>query len=199
VLDLAEEYPGRILHRAVFLRELLVPIPREKMHANKKLVSIAEQDKQLLLRFEDGSTAVVDALIGADGIFGFVRSYVLEDDHEAVKPVAAGWAAVRNLVPFDKARDTLGAELFEEDRQYGWIGEGGLMMHDVLSDRQIVQCIGTTVDPFPTAEHRKPIDRKYLQTAFASWLPGPVTNGMIDVSFYLTTSATTDMMYLASS
>ncbi|KAI9666324.1 MAG: hypothetical protein M1821_004259 [Bathelium mastoideum] len=133
VIDLAEEHPGRIVHRAAFLRELLAPLPRENMHTNKKLIAVDyTQDYNLLLRFEDGSTVEVDALVGADGLFGFVRAHVLGADHEAVQPIAAGWAGVHNLVPFSKACDKLGADLFKKDRQYGWIGNEGLMMPATL-------------------------------------------------------------------
>ncbi|KAI9708183.1 MAG: hypothetical protein M1820_004137 [Bogoriella megaspora] len=182
VIDLAEEHPGRIVHRAAFLRELLAPLPRENMHTNKKLVAVEKaQENSLLLRFANGSTAEVDALIGADGLFGFVRSHVLGADHEAVEPVAAGWAAVHNLVPFAKARDKLGAHLFDQDRQYGWIGDGGLMMHDVLSNGETVQCVGAFVDHNPSKDRKKPCDCTHLESAFAGWLNGPVAKGMIDL------------------
>ncbi|KAF2228799.1 FAD/NAD(P)-binding domain-containing protein [Viridothelium virens] len=181
VIDLAEENPGKILHRAALLHELLAPMPPEIMHANKKLSAIEEHSNALVLQFEDGSTAETDALIGADGLFGSVRSHVLGADHPAVKPVAAGWAGAHNLVSYDTASNKLGRELFEEDRQYGWIGEGGLFMHDVLNDRKIVQCVGSSVDRNPSSERRRSIDRQYLEHAFSTWLDGPVAGNMIDL------------------
>ena len=42
------------------------------------------------LRFQDGGIERADALIGADGIFGFVRKYVLGADDLATEPVYAG-------------------------------------------------------------------------------------------------------------
>jgi salicylate hydroxylase len=96
--------------RADLLRELLAPIPRENMHVNKKLVAIDEAPAGLLLKFEDGTSTTVDVLLGADGIFGFVRGHVLGSDHEAVKAVPAGWAGTVNMVPFEKAREVLGAQ-----------------------------------------------------------------------------------------
>ncbi|KAH9892135.1 hypothetical protein F4778DRAFT_784878 [Xylariomycetidae sp. FL2044] len=44
----------------------------------------------------------------------------------------------RNLVPYQKAVETLGAEYFREDRQYGWAGDGGFLMHDILDNRTTV-------------------------------------------------------------
>lgn len=164
-------------------------MPRERMHANKKLVAIdstsgfaATGNGGLTLRFQDDSTASADVLVGADGIFGFVRGYILGPDHLATKPVPAGWAGSRNLVPFVKAKEKLGAKLFEEDRQYGWVGEGGLIMHDVLSNRTMTQCVGTLVDKNPSTDRKRKISRESLEDGFAAWMDGPVAKGMIDVS-----------------
>jgi salicylate hydroxylase len=155
------------------------------MHTNKKLVAIDEQPNGLLLTFEDGSTIATDALIGADGIFGFVRSHILGKDHAAAKPVPAGWAGAMNLVTYTKAQSKLGAEILQQNRQYGWVGENGIMIHDSIMDGKMVQCIGTSVDRSPSKERRKPIDRKYLETSYSAWMDGPIAKPMVDVSFCL--------------
>ncbi|KAF2648246.1 FAD/NAD(P)-binding domain-containing protein [Lophiostoma macrostomum CBS 122681] len=181
VIDVAEEHPGRMLQRAALLHELLEPVSRSTMHTNKKLVSIDEQTNDLLLTFEDGTTITTDALIGADGISGFVRSHVLGSDHGAVKPVHAGWAGVMNLVPIAKAQSKLGAEVLQQNRQYGWMGENGIMIHDSIMDGKMVQCIGTSVDRNPSEERRKHIDRDYLETSYSAWEDGPIARQMIDL------------------
>jgi salicylate hydroxylase len=121
VIDVAEEKPGKILHRAALLHELLKPIPKNRLHASKKLTGIEMQEEMLLLKFEDGSEVQADALIGADGIFGSVRAHVLGPDHEAVKPVAAGWAGAMNMVPYIKAEAKLGAEILKRESAV-WVG-----------------------------------------------------------------------------
>jgi salicylate hydroxylase len=125
---------------------LLEPIPKDQLHASKKLAKIEEQEDMLLLEFEDGSEVQADALIGADGIFGSVRAHVLGADHEAVKPVAAGWAGAMNIVPYPKAEAKLGAEILDENRQYGWVSDGGIFIHDSIMGGKMVQCIGTSVN-----------------------------------------------------
>jgi salicylate hydroxylase len=182
VIDVAEENPGKILHRPALLHELLEPIPKDRLHAGKKLARIEEQEKRLLLKFEDGSEVQADALIGADGIFGSVRAHVLGADHEAVKPVAAGWAGAMNMVSYPKAEAKLGAEILNENRQFGWVFEGGIFIHDSVMDRKMVQCISTSVNRDTSGARRIPIDREYMDKAFASCLDGPVAKGMIDVS-----------------
>jgi salicylate hydroxylase len=171
------------MQRAALLHELLEPIPLKNMHANKKLIAIDDnpQGQGLMLKFEDETTAFVEALIGADGIFGSVRSHILGANHPAVKPVAAGWAGVVNLVPFAKAEEKLGSQWFEEHRQYGWVGPNGIIIHDLNSDGKMVQCIGTSVDHSPSNDRFKPVDRDFLDTVFADWHDGPIVKGMIDV------------------
>lgn len=137
-----------------------------------------------MLKFEDGSEAQADALIGADGIFGSVRAHVLGVDHEAVKPVAAGWAGAMNMVPYARAEALLGADILNERRQFGWVSDGGIFIHDVIMGGKMVQCIGTPVNRDTSGAKRIQIDRDYMETAFASCGNLPVAKGMIDVSLY---------------
>jgi salicylate hydroxylase len=171
------------MQRAALLHELLEPIPLENMHTNKKLVAIDDnpEGQGLILKFEDETTTLVDALIGADGIFGFVRSHILGENHPAVTPVKAGWAGVVNLVPFAKAKEKLGSQWFEENRQYGWVGPMGIMIHDLNNDGKMVQCIGTSMDHSNSKDRVKPVDREFLDAAFADWSDGPIGKGMIEV------------------
>jgi salicylate hydroxylase len=183
VIDVAEEKPGKVVHRPALLHELLEPIPKDRLHAGKKLATIKEHEKRLLLKFEDGSEVQADALIGADGIFGSVRAHVLGADHEAVTPVAAGWAGAMNMVPYAKAESKLGSEILNENRQFGWVSDGGIFIHDSIMGGKMVQCIDTSVNRDASGARRIPIDRKYMEKAFASCLDGPVAKGMIDVSW----------------
>jgi len=184
VIDVAEEKPGKILHRAALLHELLEPIPKDQLHASKKLAEIEKQEERLLLKFEDRSEVQADALIGADGIFRSVRAHVLSVDHEAVKPVAAGWARAMNMAPYPKAEAKLGAEILNENRQFGWVSDGGIFIHDSIMGGKMVQCIGTSVNRDTSGARRIPIDREYMEKAFASCLDGPVAKGMIDVRLF---------------
>jgi salicylate hydroxylase len=188
VIDVAEEKPGKMVHRAALLRELLEPIPKHRLHTSKKLKDIVQQEESVLLRFEDGSEAQADALIGADGIFGSVRAHVLGADHEAVKPVAAGWAGAMNMVPYAQAEAKLGAEILNERRQFGWVSDGGIFIHDVIMGGKMVQCIGTPVNRDTSCAKRIPIDRQYMEKAFSSCLDLSIAKGMIDVSFLFSRS-----------
>lgn len=133
VFDLAAEDRGEVVHRAALLTELLKPIDPSKMHTNKKITQIEDLECGCIrLQFSDGETVEVDAVVGADGVHEYVRSYVLGENHPALKPKLGGFWDARSLVPMEKAKELLGKECFDEPRQYGFIGEGGFFMHDVL-------------------------------------------------------------------
>lgn len=173
---------GKVVHRASLLHELLALLPRDILHANKKLVSITEKGQKRQITFEDGTTEVFDAVIGADGLFSVVRKQVLEDSTERYAASPAGFWDCRNLVPMAKAKAILGEKFFEQDRQYGWCGDGGFILHDVLEKGTMVQCVMSGIEKQSPNDRKKALSREYLLTTFSSWLNGPIAKGMIDVS-----------------
>jgi salicylate hydroxylase len=179
--------PEVVVHRASLLHELLAPLPKGIMHANKKVVAIEPScigRHDLKILFQDGCAENFDAIIGADGIFGSVRSFVLEDHPEEHIAAPGGFWDCVNLVPFEKARTVLGDEYFQEDRQYGWVGDGAFLMHDVLENRSMVQCVVSVAEKTMTEinDRSRPVSKEILKNILKSWLDGPVAGGMIDVS-----------------
>lgn len=120
-----------IVHRAAFLKELLAGVPAERMHSGKKLKSVEKQeDRSLVLSFEDGTTHACDVLIGADGIHSLVRKMILGPEDKASVPVSAGWFHLITLQPYDKMQKILGDQYvdLEDSREWGWFGDGTFMM-----------------------------------------------------------------------
>lgn len=138
-----------IVHRTALLRELLADVPPGRMHASKRLVRVVRDEgasteaEPMTLHFDDGSTHDCDVLVGADGIHSVARGIVLGDDDPAVRPHNTGWWATMGLKHYGTAQVSLGETLVdvEDPRQYGWTGEGTYLMHDVLSDGQLVQLV----------------------------------------------------------
>ncbi|KAF2194151.1 FAD/NAD(P)-binding domain-containing protein [Zopfia rhizophila CBS 207.26] len=185
VFDLAAEQRGKVVHRAALLTELLKPISQEKMHTNKKVVRIEDLESgRVLLYFNDGATFEVDAVIGADGVHGYVREYVLGVDHPALKPKFGGFWDARSLVSMQKAKELLGKDYFNEglQRQYGWVGDGGFFMHDVLDGGETVQCVvcGVMDEEWGEDEWKRELDRRALEKAVVKWTDTPIKRGMIE-------------------
>lgn len=175
---------GRVVHRASLLRELLAPLPTGRLHANKKLSGIipdADGEGGVKVTFGDGQEETFHAVIGADGIFGAARRHVLQEAADAEGPSPAGFWDCRNLIPFEKARDILGAEYFEQDRQYGWAGNGAFIMHDVLENRTKVQCVVSAIEKNHPKDRKRPLTREFLEETLHDWLDGPLGKGVIEV------------------
>ncbi|KAI1252095.1 hypothetical protein MGN70_006667 [Eutypa lata] len=173
---------GLTVHRASLLRELLALLPEECLHAGKTVDTITSVSSGCIeVVFQDGEPTLFDAVIGADGIFGSMRKYVLQDFPDACDPSPAGFWDCRNVVPFEKAKAALGEQYFEKDRQYGWSGDGAFVIHDALEDRTMVQCAVSAIDRDPCQDRKRPLTRKFLEETFSSWMDGSIGKAIIDL------------------
>ncbi|KAG8163704.1 hypothetical protein KVR01_007001 [Diaporthe batatas] len=184
VADLDGEDSGVIVHRASLLRELVARLPKEALHTDKKLakLDLKHGTGAIQVTFYDGTTSESDVVIGADGIFSTVRSHVLQDSTNDFAASPAGFWDSRILVPFEKAKAILGAEKFEVDRQCGYIGDGAFVMHDVLEDRTVVQCIISAIEREPTRDRKRALTRESLTKTLGAWLDGPIGKEIIELS-----------------
>ncbi|CAF9924864.1 MAG: hypothetical protein ALECFALPRED_002851 [Alectoria fallacina] len=156
------------VHRAHFLDELVKSVPSQRAHFNKRVDSL--KDKQggpVVVHFKDGTTAIADAVIGADGVHSTVRAHLL--GKEAAKPVFAGSVAYRALVPMDKAVEKLGEEFAGNafflcgrgKASLSYPTDGGHLLNVVLFDFEQ-----------ETWEHEKwvlPADPEALRRMFSTW------------------------------
>lgn len=171
------------MNRAGLLQALLAQLSEDILHSNKRLKSLEQTASGVTVAFEDGTDAHFDAVIGADGIFSAVRNHVLGDECEKHAASPGGWWDCRHLVPFEKARAALGDEPFEVDRQYAWLGHGASMLHGIVENRTMVQCIIAVIDDNFSSDRKRPLTRQVLDDALgAEWYEGPVAKGMVEVS-----------------
>ncbi|ROV86841.1 hypothetical protein VMCG_10897 [Cytospora schulzeri] len=147
-----------IVHRAAFLRELLADIPKDRMHASKKLVTVDQPTKEgpITLHFSDGSTHECDVLVGADGIHSTVRGLILGEEDTATNPRNTGFWVVMSLQPYDKAQGSLGKDVVdsEDAREYMWLGDGHMILHNVLDNGKLVQFVIGSYDHDAEMSHR---------------------------------------------
>lgn len=189
-MDLAGEDPGIIVHRASLLRELIATLPESSLHTDKKLVSIevrpdtsgAPATKALGVTFEDGTIDEADAVIGADGIFGLVRSHVLQGEAEKHSASPAGFWDTRLLIPIERARQVFGATSFDADRQTAWVGDSAFLMLDALENGAIVECIVSAIEKSPTHDRKREVTVETLDKILATWHDSPIAKGMIEVT-----------------
>jgi salicylate hydroxylase len=93
--------PHLMLHRADLhglLADAVRALKRDAITLNKRCVSVASHAGHAEATFEDGSTASVPYVIGADGIHSRVRVCLFGPS----KPVFTGCIAWRGLIPMEK-------------------------------------------------------------------------------------------------
>jgi len=90
--------PYFCMHRADLHDALLSAVPRDIIHLGKKLVGLEQEAGPATLSFEDGSKAVADAVVGADGVHSIVRDIIVGPD----APIHRGRIAYRAV--FDASR-----------------------------------------------------------------------------------------------
>jgi salicylate hydroxylase len=85
------------LHRGHLLQALVESVPPERLHTGKRCIAVEERSREMCVTFSDGSEAVSDAVVGADGIHSTVRSL-----HHDDRPVFSGTVAYRGLIPMER-------------------------------------------------------------------------------------------------
>ncbi|KAL9112790.1 MAG: hypothetical protein Q9227_003093 [Pyrenula ochraceoflavens] len=98
--------------RAQFLDEMVKFIPPDVVEFRKKLYTYVVPSDQgpITLKFEDGTSATADAVIGCDGIRSRVRQILLGEANPSSYPSFTHKVAFRGLVPMDRAVASLGEE-----------------------------------------------------------------------------------------
>ena len=112
------------VHRARFLNELENLLPPEKASFGRRLVSVDERGEGVVLRFDDGTIARHDAVVGCDGIKSQVRKILVGKHDRACEAVFSGKYCYRALARADKAIELLGQELATESQMCEFIRPG---------------------------------------------------------------------------
>ena len=148
--------PTLAIHRALLQRILLEQLPADIVQLNKKLDHITLDAARVTAHFADGSTAVGDVLIGADGIHSATRHQLFPD----VKLRYAGYTAWRAVVETT------------EQAALGFISESwglGRRFGIVRISPQQVYWFATENAP-PQHKYASPAEMKtHLQALFKGW------------------------------
>ncbi|RYP64753.1 hypothetical protein DL770_009138 [Monosporascus sp. CRB-9-2] len=163
-----------IVHRAAFLRELLAGLPPQNMHPSKKLNQVdRKNDGCITLHFADSTIHECDILIGADGIHSTVRKLILGED-PAASPRNTGVWIIVTLHPYADAQAIIGDNVNTGDpREYAWIGYDTYLMHNLLSDGQLVQfIIGSHDKEAELSDHwDRTVSAEEIKKLYRNWPP----------------------------
>jgi salicylate hydroxylase len=133
------------------------------VHLAHRLVALADRGDRVEVTFETGTTAAVDALVGADGIHSTVRGLVFGEE----RPRFTGCAAYRGLVPAERL-----SHLDLEVTTQMWMGPGGHFVHYFVRNQRLVNFVAAVEQDTWTRESWT--DRGDVSdalSAFAGWHP----------------------------
>lgn len=97
-VQLEEPIAYRFTSYATLYAALIGRLPDERYHLGREVVGLDDLGDGVDLSFEDGRSARVDLVVGADGIRSTVRSLLFPD----VRPRYAGYVGWRGTVPVDR-------------------------------------------------------------------------------------------------
>lgn len=127
--------PHYNVHRADLLKVLTDSIPQGVLREGKRCIGIVNQGNGTVAKFDDGSSAEGDVLLGADGIHSCVRNYLYGED----APRFSGNIAFRGLVRRERIE-----HLNLEINTTNWLGPGGHFVHYFVSGGQYLNFVAVS-------------------------------------------------------
>jgi 2-polyprenyl-6-methoxyphenol hydroxylase-like FAD-dependent oxidoreductase len=154
------------IHRADLQVILSAAVGMERIALRKRLVDIHDTGTRAELRFDDGSTAEADLVVGADGARSVVRRWMLGYDDA----MYSGCSGFRGVVPMDKL-----PSLPDPTALQFWVGPGGHLLHYPMGKGHInFLLVERHPAPWPRREWMMPATEGEQLRHFAHWHPAVV-------------------------
>ncbi|OLN95260.1 Salicylate hydroxylase 4 [Colletotrichum chlorophyti] len=156
------------VHRARFLEELVKLLPDGVAVFGKRAVDYEDDGKNVLVKFQDGTTARHDALVACDGIKSTLRSVMLGENSPAARAVFSGKYAYRGLVPMKQAEASLGAELSRNSQIY--VGRHGHLLTFPVAKGETMNVVAfRSTDEWKSKDWVMPVEEEDMMADFESW------------------------------
>ncbi|KAF7591842.1 hypothetical protein BBP40_001039 [Aspergillus hancockii] len=110
------------LRRADFLDALVDLVPEEIVEFGKRLESLEETGEGVTLRFDDGTVAVADVVVGCDGIRSKVKESMLPEESREKQPRYSGMYGYRAVLDMEEMVEAVGEQRARVSTMY--IGKG---------------------------------------------------------------------------
>ena len=166
--------PYLTIHRGDLHALQVSLIERGTLHYGRRLSSLEQGDRQVDLRFEDGTRAQADIVIGADGINSKVREILLGEE----RPNYSGWVGHRALIRSEKLRNFP----FDFEACVKWWAKGRHMMVYYTTEKRDEYYYVTGV-PHPAWDFEgafAPSSRDEMREAFEGY--HPTVQALIDAT-----------------
>jgi 2-polyprenyl-6-methoxyphenol hydroxylase-like FAD-dependent oxidoreductase len=131
--------PYLCMHRGDLHAALVSILPGEIIHLRKKLTGLDERGGRVTMRFEDGSAAEADLVIGADGVHSIVRDMIIGPD----APIYTGRIAYRAIFP----SALMGGKDVGGSRTKWWGTDRHMVIYYTKPDRSEIYLITSVPEP----------------------------------------------------
>ena len=125
--------PHYLFHRGDMHRALARAFPAERVHLAHRCTGAQVRGGRVEMRFESGTQASADVLIGADGVHSAIRTLMLGPE----QPRFTGCVAYRGLIPAERV-----AHLEIENAQTNWMGPGRHFVHYFVAAGRMLNFVG---------------------------------------------------------
>ena len=115
--------PTTAAHRARLMDQLIALLPDGIARFGKRLAGIVDdraRSGKIKIRFEDGTVAEADAVLGCDGIKSRTREVLVGEGQPGSRPTYTHRYVYRGLIPMQDAIEALGSEKAENATL--WVG-----------------------------------------------------------------------------
>ena len=154
------------IHRADLQAVLSAAAGLECIQLGKRLVDLDDTGPRAVLRFDGGTSAVADLVVGADGARSFVRSWMLGYDDA----LYTGCSGFRGMVPIEKL-----PSLPDPTAIQFWMGPGGHLLHYPMGNGHInFLLVERHPTPWPWRDWIMPAIEEEQLRHFARWHPAVV-------------------------
>jgi len=155
--------PYLLLHRSDLHAALASIVPPEIVHLGARLVGLEQSRTNVTLFFGDGSRAIADAVIGADGVHSMVREILSGPE----QPHFTGRVAYRTTFPSARL-----GNLTIDDCVKWWGPDRHIVMYYVNPRRDEVYFVTSTPEPeFEVESWSAKGDLNVLREAYAGFHP----------------------------
>ena len=131
--------PYLCMHRGDLHEALVSILPPGIIHLRRKLTGLDERAGRVTMRFEDGSAAEADLVIGADGVHSIVRDIVIGPD----APIYTGRIAYRAIFP----SALMGGKDVGRSRTKWWGTDRHMVIYYTKPDRSEIYLITSVPEP----------------------------------------------------
>jgi salicylate hydroxylase len=154
------------IHRADLQAVLSAAVGMDRIHLSKRLVDLDDRGPRAVMRFDDGSTADADLVVGADGARSFVRRWMLGYD-DALYTGCSGFRGIVPIAALPSLPDPTALQF--------WIGPGGHLLHYPMGHDHInFLLVERHPNPWPRRDWQMPGTEGEQRRHFAGWHPAVV-------------------------